>query len=211
MSGGGGLLLTVFSFFSPPAWGPRAFLILGVLCLFYASYRAWLSEYKRAEKLSQKSLEFVRVNNVKPFIEEIRNDADMRVLCMRVGLRNLSGVEIPQVRLILEACDPDDYSGAIHPEHELQPMGKPQGTMSVAIPPHGTVIVDVAREVFTPGETLGTLCLCYAQKLQNELRRRDNETYKIVLRAESAGPARRCSLELGGRLAWRLDCLTVLS
>ena len=76
----------------------------------------------------------------------------------------------------------------------------------------GKVIFDVAQEMILPsGEPYGTFHLCYAQTLPNELPRRDTDSYKIILRAEGAGPARRCSLELGGRVAWRLDGLTVLS
>ena len=212
MSGGGGLALTIFGFFSPPILQPRAFLGLGVLCLFYACYRAWLSEHKRAEELLQNfipRLEFVRVNNVKPFYEQFDKESGTTLRYMRVGVHNSGAVEIPQVRLVLEGCEPGD-SAAVHPEHELQPMGKPEGTMAVTIPPHGTVIFDVAQEVVVPPEHYGSLLLCYAQNVQNELPRRDTDSYKIILRAEGAGPAKRCSLELGGRVAWRLDGLTVL-
>ena len=225
MSGGGGLLLTIFGFFSPSTLQPPAFLGLGVLCLLYACYRAWLSEHNRAQELLQNftpRLEFVRVNNVKPFYEEFRDEAGhITRRYLRVGLRNLSpAAEISQARLLLEACQPDsnflvgdklfDPSPAVHPEHELQPMGKPQGTMGMTIPPDGTAIFDVAQEVVVSPEHYGDLLLCYAQNVENKLPRRDADSYKIILRAEGAGPARRCSLELGGRVAWRLDGLTVL-
>jgi hypothetical protein len=214
MSGGGGLLLTVFSFFSPQAWGPRAFLILGVVCLFFACYRAWLFEFNRREELLQQlapRLEFVRVNNVKPFYEQFEKKFGITLRYLRVGVHNLGAVEIPQVRLVLGACDPDDHSGAIHLEHELQPMGKPQGTLSMTVAADGKIIFDVAQEVVVSPEHYGSLSLCYAPKVENELPRRDTDSYKIILRAEGAGPARRCSLELGGRVAWRLDGLQVLS
>jgi len=219
MSGGGGLLLTVLGFFSPPAWQPQAFLVLGALCLFYACYRAWLSEHEGREQLLQRlapRLEFVRVNKAKSFYEEFRDEAGHITLrYLRVGLHNLSPTdEISQARLLLEACQPDlnfivgdklfDPSPAVHPQHELQPMCNPQGTLTVTIPPDGTVLFDVAREVIEPGQNWGRFLLCYAQPLQNELPPRGDETYKIFLRAEGAGPAIRCSLELGGRLAWRL-------
>jgi hypothetical protein len=214
MSGGGGLLLTIFSFFSPSSLQPQAFLVLGVLCLFYAAYRAWLFEYNRREELLQQlapRLEFFRVNDVKPFYEEFQKESAITLRYLRVGVRNLGAVEIPQVRLVLEACDPDDHSGAIHLEHELQPMGKPEGTLSMTVAADGKVIFDVAQEVVISPERYGSLLLCYAQKVENELPRRDTDSYKIILRAEGAGPARRCSLELGGRVSWRLDGLQVLS
>ena len=51
MSGGVGLLLTVASFFTPPAWQPRAFVGAGVLCVLFAGYRVWLLERTAAEEL----------------------------------------------------------------------------------------------------------------------------------------------------------------
>ena len=175
MSGGGGLLLTVFSFFSPPALQPQAFLVLGALCLFYACYRAWLSEHERCEQLLQQlapGLEFVRVNNVKPFYEQFWDEAGhMTLRYLRVGLHNLSpAAEISQARLLLETCEiigdilgPSPVDPAtVHPEHELQPMGKPEGTPTVTIPPDGTVVFDVAREKIAPGEFWGN-CSCAMQ------------------------------------------------
>jgi hypothetical protein len=111
MSGGGGLLLTVLSFFSPTAWQPPAFFVLGVVCLFYASYRAWLFEYNRREELLQRlapRLEFVHIPGVKPFYEELPSGKpEVNLRCLRVGLHNLGVAEISQARLLLEACDPD--------------------------------------------------------------------------------------------------------
>jgi hypothetical protein len=89
-------------------------------------------------------------------------------------------------------------------------MGKPEGTLTVNLSSFGTVYIDVASEVVARTELSGTLFLCYAQPLQNELPPRGDKTYTIVLRAEGAGPPIRCSLELGGRMTWRLDALTLL-
>ena len=38
-------------------------------------------------------------------------------------------------------------SRAVHLEHELQPMRKAAGTLTVLVPPYGTVFFDVDREV----------------------------------------------------------------
>ena len=234
MSGGVGLLLTIFGFFLPTTLQPRMFLVLGVLCLFGASYRAWLLEYKRSEELLQRlalRLEFVHDPRVKPFYEVFPTVAPevgvtepergyMQFRRLRVGLHNRGMTEIPQVRLLLEACNPDsnfivdgklfDPSPAIHLGYELQPMDKPQGTATVNLSADGTVYFDVAREMVRRLDLSGTLFLCYSQPLPNELPPRGDQSYKIILRAEGAGPAIRCSLELGGRLAWRLDGLTIL-
>lgn len=209
MSGGGGLLLTILGFFLPAPWQPRAFLGLGVVCFFYASYRAWLAERSRVEELLQRltpQLDFVHDPRVKPFFEELPKDDGSRLRCLRVGVRNLGTAEIATARVVLEACDPA-ASPAVHLEHELQPMGKPDGTLTILVPPNGTVFVDVAREVVPAGQQYGTFYLAYAQPLQNDLPPRGDAHYKLTLRAEGGGPSVRCSLELGGRLTWRLDGL----
>src|SRR5712691_10071224 len=46
MSGGGGLLLSVVGFYVPATWQRGLFVALGIVCLFYASYRAWLAEHR---------------------------------------------------------------------------------------------------------------------------------------------------------------------
>lgn len=224
MSGGGGLLLTIFGFFSPAAWQPQLFLILGILCLVVACYRAWLFERSWREELIKEiapRLQFVHKPGVKPFNEDFDNELPgVKVRRMRVGLHNRGATEIPQARLLLEACDPDSNflvgdklfnpSPAIHLEHELRPMGKPQGTPTVNIPSYGTVYFDVAREVVPEDQSSSKLSVCYTKAFPDDDLPPRDKTYKIVLRAEGAGPAIRCQMELGGRAFWRLDGLTIL-
>ena len=162
MSGGGGLLLAILALFLPSALQPMMFLGLGVLCLFYACYRAWLVERKQAEGLRAQltpRLEFTRDADTKPFIEETATDGGDMVRYLRIGVRNLGGGEIAQARVVLEECEPGASSG-VHPEHELQPMGKPSGTLTFSLAPHGRALIDVAREVLADGEAYGTFYLC---------------------------------------------------
>lgn len=202
MSGGIGLVLTVLSFYAPPSWQPNAFSLLGVLCLFYVSYRAWLTERREREVLLEERaprLEFVRDPSVKPYFEEMPLGDGARQRFMRVGVRNVGSLPIAQARIVLEACEPG-ASPAVHLEHELQPMGKPAGTLVVGIPAFGTVVIDVAHEVVGPGEERGELHLFYAQLAGPALPPRGDETYKLILRAEGGGQPVRCSTALGGRL-----------
>ena len=74
MSGGIGLVLTVLSFYGPSSWQPKGFLFLGVLCLFYVSYRAWSAERRQCEALLEEReprLQFIRDPSVKPYFEEM--------------------------------------------------------------------------------------------------------------------------------------------
>jgi hypothetical protein len=87
-------------------------------------------------------------------------------------------------------------------------MGTPAGTLTFSLRPYGTVLIDVAREDIGDDEHYGTFSLCYAQKISNELPRRDGgEMYLLTLRAEGAGSVIRCALDLGGNLTWRMDGL----
>lgn len=214
MSGGAGLLLTVLGFYSPSSWQPKSFFFVGVVCLFVACYRAWLSEGRQREVLLRElapRLAFVRDPGVKPFFEELPLGPDgPKERFMRVGIRNLGGVAIPQARIVLEGCEPGS-SPAVHPEHELQPMGRLPGTLTVAIPAHGTVFTDVAYEMVGPGEDRGELHLCYARGPGGRLPPMGEDgRYTLILRAEGAGQPARCSTTLGGRLPWRMDALTPL-
>jgi hypothetical protein len=209
MSGGGGLLLTVVGFFVPATWQPRLFLALGLLALFSACYRAWLSQNRQRLELLERlepRLEFVYERGVKPFFEESPGQSGSKIRSFRLGLRNLGATDIQQARLVLEACDPGN-SLAVHPEHELQPMGKPAGTLTALVPPLGTILIEVAREALPAGQDRGELSLSYAQPVPNTLPPRGDERYSLTLRAEGGGPPIRCTIDLGGRLSWRMDGL----
>lgn len=213
MSGTAGLLLTVLGFYLSAKWQPRVFLVVGVLCLLYVSYRAWLAERRQREDLLQRltpKLEFVHIRDVKPYHEEVTQQHGAKIRGLRVGLRNTGGQEIQKARLVLEGCNPGS-SHTVRLEHELQPMGHPRGALTFSIPPHGLVFVEVAHEDVPPGQIYGTFRLCYAQGGENWLPDIGTEQrYTLILRAEGAGPAVRCSIDLGGRLSWRMDALTPL-
>jgi hypothetical protein len=211
MSGGAGLILTVLGFFISAEKLKLGFLIFGIACLFYASFRAWLAADKQREELLRKlqpKLEFIYRPGIKPFFEEFPNQAASELYYYRVGVRNSGSTDIPQARLVLEACDPNASDG-IHLEHELQPMGKPDGTLSCFVGAKGTVYFDVAAEVVSPDQSFTEMHLCYAQKLANRLSNRA-EPYGLILRAEGGGPAIRCSAYLGSSLRWRLEGLKMI-
>jgi hypothetical protein len=171
MSGGGGLLLTILGYFLPAPWQPRAFLGLGVICFFYASYRARVLERSQREGLLQRltpKLEFIHDPRVKPFFQELPRDDGSRLRSLRVGVRNLGTAEVAHARVVLEACD-SVASPAVRLEHEVQPMGKPDGMLTLLVPPNGAVFVDVAREVVPAGQEYGAFHLAYAQPVQNDL------------------------------------------
>jgi hypothetical protein len=89
-------------------------------------------------------------------------------------------------------------------------MGKPPGTFACFLPVDGTIMFDVATEFASPDQSFTELHLCYAQGMTNTLPA-TQEPYALVLRAEGGGPAIRCSIDLGGRLSWRLDGLKGLA
>ncbi|HEV8263074.1 MAG TPA: hypothetical protein VGQ19_20240 [Burkholderiales bacterium] len=213
MSGGGGLLFTVVGFFVPAQWQRQGFLFLGVACLFYASFRAWVALARERDELLSKlqpHLELFRQPDAKPFFEEQPVQAGSKTRYLRVGVRNAGGTDIPHARLVLEACEPGTSAG-VHPEHELQPMGRPLGTLTFMLPAHGSVLVDVATEFVSLDEQFRELHLCYAQGMANTLPPIGDDRYRLVLRAEGGGPSVRYALDLGGRLTWRLDGLTPLA
>jgi hypothetical protein len=213
MSGGIGLVLTAVSFAAPPEWQPNVFLLAGIACLFFVSYRAWLTERRNHEALLEERkprLEFVRVPSAKPYFEEMPLGGGARQRFLRVGIRNIGHVPIGGARVILEACEPRE-SAAVHLEHELQPMGKPPGTLVVAIPAQGTVVIDVAHEIVGPDEERGELHFLYAQPVGAALPARGDDTYALVLRAEGGGQPARCSIALGGQLPWRLGTLSAVA
>lgn len=204
--------MTVIGFFVPAEWQRQGFVLFGVACLFYASFRAWLALARQRDELLARlepRLELFRQPDVKPFFEELPVQAGSKSRYLRVGIRNVGGTDVPHARLVLEACEPATSPG-VHPEHELQPMGKLPGTLTFLVPAHGTVLVDVATEFVSPDEQFKEIHLCYAQGLTNTLPPRGDDRYRLVLRAEGGGPAVRYALELGGRLTWRLDGLTLL-
>lgn len=212
MAGGAGLVLTVLAFFIPTEWQQLAFVSMGVLCLFYATYHAWLLQRRQYLQLLERftpKLKFIHVPGEKPYFEETLGEKGRKLRSLRVGLRNLGGADIAQARVVLADFEPRTPS-AVHLEHELQPMGKPDGSLAVALQAFGTVMIDVAREVVMPEKSYGTFHLCYAQSVQNDLPDLGDERYHLCLRAEGGGQVIHCKLDLGGRLSWRMDALTPL-
>jgi hypothetical protein len=213
MSGAIGLVLTVLSFAAPPEWERNVFMVAGIACLFFVSYRAWLAERSNLEVLLEERkprLEFLRAPSEKPYFEEMPLGDGARQRFLRVGIRNLGHVPIQGARVILEDCEPRE-SAAVHLEHELQPMGRPPGTLVVAIPAQGTVVIDVAHEIVGPDEERGELHFLYAQPVGAALPARGDDAYALVLRAEGGGQPARCSIALGGRLPWRLGTVSAVA
>src|SRR5262245_24097650 len=166
MSGAAGLVLTALGFSLPAIWQPRAFLLMGAVCLLTVSYRAWLAERRQLEELLQQltpKLEFIHIREVKPYYEEVTWENGTKLRGLRIGIHNAGGHEIPIARLVLEGCDPDS-SHTVHIEHEVQAIGKLHGTVTFSIHPYVTVFVEVAREVVPPGQLFGNFQLCYAQE-----------------------------------------------
>lgn len=170
--------------------------------LLIAMHRAW-DDYERRPRL-----EFYRIANAKPYLEEFSPSPAQAIKYLRLGIRNIGGTDIPRARLVLEACEP--ASLAVHPEHELQPTGKPQGTLEFMVAAGGTTIIDVATETIMQGQIYGEFSFCYALALPNNRLPNQDAPYRLTLRAEGGGLPVRCAILLGNRLSWRLDDLKVL-
>ena len=112
--------------------------------------------------------------------------------------------------MVLERCEPGG-SSVVHLEHELQPMGRPAGTLAVAIPPRGSVILDIAHEVVAPGQEIREVHFCYARVAERALPPVGDDGYALVLRAEGAGEPVRCKARLGGRRARLLELVESLA
>jgi hypothetical protein len=205
MSGLAGVALTIVSVFGPVSLQGPFFWIAALACLLVAAYRVWLAEYKARERLLGErapDLEFVRDASSKPYLEEFDLGSGAKDRYLRIGVRNKGAVSADTVRLVLEGCEPKS-SAAVHLEHEVQPMGKPAGTLSVSIPSQGLAVFDVAHEIIQSGDDTGELHFSYASRPGGALPS-IGEGYRIILRAEGGYRIVQWQGTLGGRVPGRL-------
>jgi hypothetical protein len=195
-------MMWLWNYVSPSrSISPRTFVEVVGAFLLLAIARAF-DDYKRRPRI-----EFYRDPRVNPYFEEFLQPGGTRVRYLRIGLRNTGDIDLPRVWLILEACSQN--SPAVHLEARLQPTGRAPGDSEFTVAAHGTTVVDVLIENVSPSQEWGTFSFAYAN-LPGNIIQKPEELIRLTLRAEGGGAVRRCTLDFGNRLAWRLDGLRTL-
>jgi hypothetical protein len=144
--------------------------------LVFWELRRLMAQVQSLEEVQRPKLSLVhRATETRPFVQVLRFPAqasngqtvELEDRRCRVGVLNVSAIDVSQVRVVLQSCEPG--GNFVFPEQALLVHGTDpeSGTCTVAPPPKGSdlpdQLVDVVNELGVAGaEIPDSIQLCYA-------------------------------------------------